>query len=71
MSMWEGKELERRTTARVAGMGFVPAINVVHRGTQSEFDMYAFLPHQDGFKRLMVQCTTASPDATKVAALRT
>lgn len=70
MSMWDGRELERRTTARVAGTGFVPAVNVVHRATQSEFDVYAFLPQQGGFRRLMVQCTTAFPDATKVAALK-
>lgn len=70
MSMWDGNELERRTMARVAATGFVPAINVKHLATQSEFDVYAFLPMAGGFKRLMVQCTTASPDSDKLSALK-
>lgn len=71
MSTWEDNELERRTAARVAGMGFIPAVNVTHRETDSEFDVYAFLPQEDGFDRLMVQCTTASPSPDKVRALKT
>ena len=68
---WEANELERRTAARVAGIGFVPAVNVVHRETQSEFDVYAFLPQEGGFERLMVQCTTSAPDNDKLSALKT
>lgn len=68
---WEPNELERRTAARVAGIGFVPALNVMHWATGSEFDVYAFLPHEDTFDRLMVQCTTSAPDADKIRALKT
>jgi len=70
MSMWDGSELERRTAARVAATGFIPATNVKHSSTQSEFDVYAFLPQEGGFRRLMVQCTTASVHADKLSALK-
>jgi len=69
-TMWDANELERRTAARVAGMGFIPAVNVVHRETQSEFDVYAFMPKEGGFERLMVQCTISSPSADKLSALK-
>lgn len=71
MSMWEGRQLERRTAARVAGSGFAPAINVVDPDTQSEFDIYAFLPGDGEFRRLMVQCSVSAPSSQKLAALKT
>ncbi len=69
-TMWEARELERRTAARVAAAGFAPALNVIHADTQSEFDVYAFLPQQAGFRRLMVQCSLGPPSSEKLSALK-
>ena len=70
MPMWEGRELERRTAARVATAGFAPAINVTHSRTQSEFDVYAFLPKPESLGRLMVQCSVPRPKHEKLSALK-
>ena len=70
MSMWDGRELERRTAARVAKAGFAPAINVIHADTRSEFDVYAFLPQPASLERLMVQCSVPRPNHEKLSALK-
>ncbi len=69
MAEWEGRELERRTAARMATAGFVPVLNVRHAEFNQEFDIYAFSPHEDGVRRILAQCTTAPPDSQKIAAL--
>lgn len=70
MSAWDANELERRTAARLSVAGFVPALNVVHLETQSEFDVYGIRLQPDAVSRLMVQCSVPSPNATKLMALR-
>lgn len=70
MSMWDGRELERRTAARAATAGFAPAINVTHSRTQSEFDIYAFLPTPQSLERLMVQCSVPRPTHDRLSALK-
>ncbi|MCE5238390.1 hypothetical protein LLH23_07835 [bacterium] len=70
MSKFDSNDLERRTAARLSSAGFVPVLNVIHRGSNSEFDIYAYHPHPDSVHRLMVQCTTSSPGNEKMAALK-
>jgi len=68
-TMWEARELERLTAAKLAEAGIVALLGPRDPDTQAEIDVYALRFGPDSVMKALVECKTASPSNRDIEAI--